>query len=164
MSEKTTNNLSVDLGPVAELINRQDTLKIVVSVDGDGCPHAVPKGTLRATDTGLLEYAELLESSRSYRNVTGSIWFGRKVAVLVVGAPTEGGRAAFEITGRVERILVAGAKFEDVYRILAESRGFDVAAVVTIVPQSVEDMGAGNKIAEQEKSHPFFTHLDRLAV
>jgi hypothetical protein len=153
-----------DLGQLGtgarQLINNPSTIKIVATVDRDGRPHAAPKGTLRVLDDGLIEYAELLESSRSYKNITGSIWFERKVAVLVIAED----KSAFEITGRVDSITVAGAKFEEVYRNLSESKGFDVAAVITIIPEAVEDLNIKDKFAEQDKNHIFFTHLDRGAI
>jgi hypothetical protein len=156
MSEKS----KTDIGRLSHLINNPSTIKIIATVDGDGRPHAAPKGTLSALDDGVIEYAELLEASRSYKNITGSIWFGRKVAVLVIGED----RSAFEITGRVDSITVAGAKFEEVYRELSESKGFDVAAVITIIPEVVEDLNIKDKFAGQQENHFFFTHLDRIVI
>ncbi len=87
-------------------------------------------------ESGELQYAELFEASRSYRNVTASLWFDKKVSVLILGP----NREAYEVRGSVRRILIAGRKFEQVYRKLREEKGFDIAAVVTITPEEVEDL------------------------
>ncbi len=65
--------------------------------------------------------------------------------------------------GSVRRILIAGRKFEQVYRKLREEKGFDIAAVVTITPEEVEDLRPEKKFEEQERDHFFFKHLDRIA-
>jgi hypothetical protein len=144
---------------ITRLLNDPDSVKIVTAIGPDGIPHSAPKGTLRIDEEENIEYVEILESSKSYRNATYSLWFDKKVAVLVIGPKRE----VYEITGVVRTILVAGRKFEEVYKRLEASRGFDISAVVTIVPESVENLSPAEKIAEQEKHHFFYRHLDRIA-
>ena len=49
-----------------------------------------------------------------------------------------------------------------VYTEILEQKGFDIAAIVTIVPEVVENQSPKEKFEEQEKTRPFFKHLDRL--
>ena len=149
----------VSLKEIEPIINDKNSIRIVAAVGADGVVHAAPKGTLYVDEAGYLQYAELFEASKSYRNVTASLWFDKKVAVLIIGK----NREAYEVTGSVRKISVAGRKFEEVYRKIQEEKGFDLAAVVTIVPEKVEDLQPGKKFEEQEQNHFFFKHLDRIA-
>ncbi|HBQ86887.1 MAG TPA: hypothetical protein DD811_10475 [Syntrophomonas sp.] len=144
---------------IESLVNDPQSIKILVTVSADGIVHAVPKGTIHTDEAGNIEYAELFESSQSYRNITASLWFNKKAAILIIG---ENG-AAYEVSGSIKTILVAGRKFEEAYKKIEAEKGFDIAAVIKIVPESVEDLNPRKKFAEQEETHFFYKHLDRIA-
>jgi|GEM_PF-1837343 hypothetical protein len=139
---------------IEPLIQDKSSLKIIAAASAEGVVHAAPKGTLHVDEDGNLQYVELFEASKSYRNITASLWFNKKVAVLIIGED----QRAFEITGDVKSILISGRKFEKLYRKLQEEKGFDIAAVVTIVPESVENLQPDNKFREQEQNH-FFSSI-----
>jgi hypothetical protein len=136
------------------------SLKIVSTLNENGTIHSTPKGTLTVNASGQLEYTEVLESSSSYKNVVRSLWFDKKVTVLVIGID----RRAYEITGNIKRILTAGRYFENTYNAFLEKRGHGIAAVVQINVESIIDLDISKGIERQEREHFFFTHLDRLAV
>lgn len=68
---------------VIALFNDQKALKVLATTDPSGEPHVVFKGSLQVDEKGDIIYLELLESSRSNRNLVNSIWFKRKVAINV---------------------------------------------------------------------------------
>lgn len=148
------------LRQVKDAASDAGSLKIVSALNGDGTIHSAPKGTLTVNAAGQLEYLEVLESSASYKNVVRSLWFDKKVTVLVIGSD----RKAYEIVGTVRRILTAGRQYEDAYKTFLEKRGHGIAAVIQIDIESVSDMAVSNGMERQEREHFFFTHLDRLAV
>lgn len=146
------------INKIKNLANDPNTIKIVGTVSVDGVPHTAVKQTLRIRDDGNIEYIELLESSKSYRNITGSIWYNKKVSISLVGE----NRESYVILGSPERILVSGREFEEIYEKTLAEKGFDIAAVITIIPESVEKNSPQEKFAQQDESRLFYKHLDRL--
>lgn len=152
------------MGKIKEELKRimedQGSLKIVSSQNRDGVIHSVPKGSLEISGEDELTYVEVLESSASYRNIVYSIWFDKKVSVLVVGEQKE----AYLIHGHVRKILTSGREYEGYYRNLQETRGFDIAAVVRIAVEDVKDLNLAKAIEKQKAEHPFFQHYDSIAI
>jgi len=148
------------LQQVQSIVADSGSLKIVSTLNENGSIHSVPKGTLKVNASGQLEYAEVLESSSSYKNVVRSLWFDKKVTVLVIGAD----KRSYEITGNIKRILTCGRYFEDAYKAFLEKRGHGIAAVIQIDIESVINSDISKRFERQEQEHFFFTHLDRLAV
>ena len=56
----------------------------------------------------ILKYIELFESSQSYKNVTGSIRYDKKVSIAVYGENKE----SYAIIGKPQRINIAGREYE----------------------------------------------------
>lgn len=144
---------------IKHIINDTKTVKVVGTVGIDGIPHTVVKQSLHVNEEGNIEYVELFESSKSYRNITGSLWYNKKVSILIYNGNNE----SYEIVGEPTKILVAGREYEKVYTKILEEKGFDIAAVITIVPNSIEVQSPKEKFLEQEKTKIFFKHLDRLS-
>lgn len=144
---------------IKQIINDPKTVKIVGTVGIDGVPHSAVKQSLHVNDEGKIEYIELFESSESYRNVTAGLWYNKKVSVLILSPDKE----SYEIIGEPERILIAGREYEAVYTKVLEEKGYDIAAVVTIAPESVENSSPKEKFKDQEKTRLFYKHLDRLS-
>ncbi len=144
---------------IIDLFTDTDSTKILATLDGDGFPHAVVKQSLQVGDDGNLLYLELLESSRTNKNLVRSIWFDQKVAVTVTG---KGGQS-YQIKGKPVKTHITGPVFQRHYTAIRERLGdVDLAAVWVIEPEEViEETFVSRKVAEERK-HPFFTHLDRL--
>lgn len=147
-----------DINDIKEIINNPETLKVLATVGIDGVTHTSVKQSLHINEEGNIEYIELFESSQSYRNVTGSIWYDKKVSIAVYGKDKE----SYSIVGKPVKIHVAGRYFEKVYSEVLERLGFDTAAVVIIKPESVENQSPKEKFEEEDKNKPFFKHLDRI--
>lgn len=148
-----------DINDIKQIINDPETVKIVGTVGVDGVPHTAVKQSLHINKEGKIEYVELFESSKSYRNITGSLWYNKKVSISILSKNNE----SFEIVGEIDRILIAGREYEKVYTKVLEQKGFDIAAVITIIPETVENSSPNEKFEEQEKTRLFFKHLDRLS-
>lgn len=142
-----------------EYISAKDTLKVVASIDKNGIPHVVFKGSLHVNEEGNLEFYEVLESSRNNQNFVHSIWFDKKVAVNIL---TNNGKS-YEIVGKPLKSVTAGKKFEKVYVSLREKLGdVDLAAIWTIEPEVVKEETFVVRVQEDEKKYPLLKHLDRL--
>jgi hypothetical protein len=153
--------MAVQLEPkVRELLDDKDTVKVLATTDKNGIPHAVVKQTLHVDEGGRLAYLELLESSRTNRNLVSSIWFNRKVSVVLQGKDG----LSFEIIGRPVKTLITGPVFQRHYIAVRENLGdVDLAAVWIIEPEEVNNQTFAARKAQEDARHPIFTHLDRLA-
>ena len=146
-------------GDVIELLNDPAATKVLATVDEHGVPHLAVKQSLYVDVAGRLVYTELLESSRSNRNLVRSIWFGKSVSVLVSGS---GGRS-FQVKGKPVKTHISGPVFRKHYQEIRSLLGdVDVAAVWVIEPQEVIDGSYAARSAEEKERFPFFNHLDRL--
>ena len=142
------------------LIENKNSIKVVSTQDKEGVINSAPKGSLQISADDELTYVEILESSKSYSNIVYSIWFDKKVSVLVVGENKE----TYLIHGHVKKILTCGREYEEYYRKYQEARGFDIAAAVKLTVEDVQDLNLAKGIEKQKKEHPFFSHYDSLAV
>jgi hypothetical protein len=138
----------------------RDSIKVLATTDKDGTPHAVAKGSLTVDEEGRLLYLELLESSRTNKNMIYSLWFEKKVAVNIITPQ----RKSVLIKGRPVKTLIAGRVFEKYYT-FAQQRdsGNDLAAVYYIDVEEVIDESYPVRRAEEAAKHPLYIHLDRLA-
>jgi hypothetical protein len=143
-----------------DIINSKDTVKILSTVDEAGVPHTVVKQSLRVNEDGLIEYLELMESSRSFKNLTRSLWFDGKVSLLF---HTRKG-ISWQIKGTPVRVVICGPVFEENYIRIRKSLGdVDLAAVCFIMPEEIIDETFSTKFKHQETQRPFLKHLDRIA-
>ncbi|CAH2603276.1 conserved protein of unknown function [Rhodovastum atsumiense] len=143
------------------LIADPATVKVLVTTDAEATPHAAVTDFLALADDGSILCFEPLESSRSNRNLVRAIWFDRKVAIAL--AAPDGRR--FELTGRPLRSLIAGPVFQCHYEAFTAAHpGADLAAVWVIAIDSVTDLDFDRARRQEEATHFFFRHLDRIAI
>ena len=142
------------------LLRDPATVRVLATSDPQGVPNAAFKGSINVDAEGRLYLLELLETSRSNRNLVHSIWFGRKVSVALRGAQGE----SVEIVGTPARCIVAGSMFEHYYRQVRERLGdVDLAAVWYITPLEIRDERFQVRYAQETAAHPLVLHLDRIA-
>ncbi len=142
------------------MLGKADTIKLLVTTDENGAPHAVVKNSLRLDEENHLIYLELLESSHTNKNMVRSIWFNRQITVAVVGA--NGG--SFQIKGKPLKAIVSGPLFRKYYeQTQGENADFDLAAVWVIEPQEIADQSFSVRRQQEDTRRPYFKHLDRLA-
>ncbi|MDR1934036.1 MAG: pyridoxamine 5'-phosphate oxidase family protein [Candidatus Accumulibacter sp.] len=144
---------------VIDLLNSQETAKILATVDEHGHPHAVVKKSLHNGGDGNIHLLEILESSHTGRNLLGALWFGRKVSISLLGKE---GRQV-QIKGKPLKCHISGPLFQRNYVKLRERLGdVDLAAVWVIEPEEVIDADFAERKARQDKERPTLIHLDRL--
>jgi predicted pyridoxine 5'-phosphate oxidase superfamily flavin-nucleotide-binding protein len=143
---------------VIELLKDRSTLKVLATTDAQGNPHAVTKGSLTVLD-GFLVYREALESSQTNANVLGSLWFDKRVAVLIVGNNGH----AYQIKGSPHRYVINGPLFKQHYLEARDRHGLDsdIAGVWLIIPEEIRNETFSARKVEEDKKHPFLRHLDR---
>ncbi len=146
---------------LADVLAKEDTVKLLVTTDEQGIPHAVVKKSLRLdSDTNRLLYLELLESSQTNKNMVRSIWFNRVVTVAVIGAQGE----SYQIKGRPIKAIVSGHAFRKYYSLVREKKPeADLAAVWVIEPVEIIDERFSVRLQQETAAHPYFQHLDQLA-
>jgi hypothetical protein len=147
-------------GPVLELIADPATVKVVATVDERGVPHAVAKGSLQVDGEGNLIHLELIERSRTNRNLVHSLWHDRPVSILLVGS---NGRSV-SLLGIPRRVVVSGPLFQQHYTALRARLGdVDLAGVWVIEPTQVIDQAWKARLASEEAAGTGLLHLDRIA-
>ncbi|MDP5240809.1 hypothetical protein Q9Q94_14785 [Uliginosibacterium sp. 31-16] len=154
--------MSIELSQdVIELLNDRDTIKVLASVDGNGVPHAVFKQSLHLGEDGRIHSLELIESSTTGRNLVGSIWFERKVTILLRGTD----KRSVQIKGRVLKYHITGPLYLHHYNAVRERLGdVDLAGVWVIEPEQVIEQSFKDRRATEDAAHPSFIHLDRIAA
>ncbi|MBQ7148406.1 MAG: hypothetical protein IJR96_06615 [Pseudobutyrivibrio sp.] len=145
---------------VVEAINNPASIKVLASVDRQGNIHNVCKGSIRTTDDGQIKLWELLESSQSNKNLTYALWFNKEISINVI---TED-RRSYQIKGIPVKNLNAGREYEENY-IKAQEKNpqNDLAAVYYIDPTEIIEESYLVRLEEEQKKHPLYIHLDRVA-
>lgn len=146
---------------VVNLLKDQRTVKVLTTVDERGAPHSVFKGSIFLGTDGFLHYLELLETSRTNRNLVYSLWYDRPVSILLKGED----KVSYQIKGLPVKVHVSGPVFQEHY-VEARKRWGDVdlAGVWVIRPDEVINETWATRSREEKISHPTFTHLDRLVI
>jgi Pyridoxamine 5'-phosphate oxidase len=144
---------------IIALFGKDDSTKVLATVNDQGYPHAAAKPFIRVDDDGNLLYLELVESSRTQKNLVRSIWFDQKVSISV----SDQNGQSWQIKGKPVKTLITGPVFlhhyRDVRRLLGD---VDLSAVWVIEPEEVINENISVRHAEEELAHPLFRHLDRL--
>jgi len=145
---------------LALLLDKADTIKLLVTTNEQGIPHAVVKNSLRLAKDNHLIYLELLESSHTNSNMVRSIWFDHSITIAIVGTNGE----SYQIKGKPIKAIVNGHTFRKYYKELREEQGdVDLAAVWIIKPYEILDQSFPVRRCQEETNRPYFKHLDRLA-
>lgn len=138
----------------------KDTLKSIATVDKNGIPHVVYKGSLHVDADGNLEFYDLLESSKINQNLVYAIWFGKKVAVQILTSD----KKSYEIIGSPVKSVTSGREFEEVYKKLLERNPEgDLNAIWTIAPESIREETFSVRVQESARDYPVLGHLDKFA-
>ncbi len=142
-----------------ELLTQPGTLKSIATVGKNGVPHVVYKGSLHVEEDQLV-FDEILESSQNNKNLVYSLWFGKKVAVNILGSD----KTSYEVIGTLEKVITCGRKFEKEYVAIQEKiPDGELSGIWYIQPESVKNVTFAVRKEEQDKTYPVLYHLDRLA-
>jgi hypothetical protein len=143
---------------ILQRLNEPDALKILVTLDEHGAPHPTPKGSLRWDGERIVSW-EILESSRTNRNLTRAIWFNQPIVILLVTADKQ----AYKITVKPARNMVMGKEFTRHYEEAERRRGHGIAGVWLYEPIAISEQTTATRMAEEQAARPYFIHLDQLA-
>jgi general stress protein 26 len=144
---------------VTELLKDDETVKVLATTNENGVPHVAIKQSIQLGEDGKIIYLELLESSKTNKNLVKSIWFNRKVAIALKGKEKE----SYQIIGRAVKAIISGPVFQKHYVDIREKLGdVDLATVWVIEPEEVSNQTFSVRKAQEEATHPIFKHLDRL--
>lgn len=142
-----------------QVLQDPDTIKALATVDKDGNPHVTYKGSVHINERDEIEFYEIIESSRTNRNLVNSIWFSHTISINLL---TKDKRSLL-IRGIPKKVLIYGKEYERHYRKVQEKFGnIDLAGVWQIEPVEVIDESFCRRREEEEKAHPLLRHLDRL--
>ncbi len=153
--------LSIKLeNKIIKLINDEDTVKVLSTVDKDNIPHSTFKNFLNVDNNGNILYMELIESSMTNSNMVNSIWFKKKVSITVKSKDNE----SYQIKGIPVKAYISGHIFRKYYEIIRERiEDGDLSTVWIIEPEEVRNETYSYRKKSEEKKHPLLIHLDRLA-
>ena len=133
---------------LAEIFHDPKTVKVLVTSDDNGVPHPVFKGSLTLLDDGMIAYSELIERSRTYKNMLNNYWKKKEVAIALYNE----GRGAFQVKGRPHRFIIEGPIWdrflEETWKVLPEA---DPAGVWIIEPLAVENLDYSLRRNEEEQ-------------
>lgn len=145
---------------IIALLGSDDATKVLATIGEQGYPHAAAKPFIRVDSDGNLLYLELIESSRTQKNLVRSIWFDQKVSISV----SDRHGKSWQVKGKPVKSLITGPVFQHYYRDVREHLGdVDLSAVWVIEPEEIINENIFVRHAEEEQAHPLFRHLDRLA-
>jgi hypothetical protein len=151
-------NEAIDLS-VLERLNEKESTKVLVTIDENGAPHPVVKGSIE-WDGEKIVLLEILESSLTNRNLTRAIWFEKPVTLLLIAAD----RKTYKIALKVTRSVNNGKLFTHYYeKAQAKYGDIDIAAAWFFEPISIRDESIKTRLKEERENRPYFDHLDRLA-
>jgi hypothetical protein len=142
-----------------EIIEDPASIKVIASVDLEGRPHVVAKGSISIADTGQIQYLEFFENSRTNKNLLASLWYNKPVAINVISQD----KRSFQIKGRAVQSIIAGRGFEKYY-IQAQARDpeNDLSSIYLIdIDEVIEETYRVRRKEERERN-PLYIHLDRL--
>ncbi|HWQ78452.1 MAG TPA: hypothetical protein VN381_06535 [Anaerovoracaceae bacterium] len=153
MSIKLNENLTA-------LLNDPNSLKVLASVDQNGVPHVVFKGSISVNQDGKLQYLELIETSQTNKNLAYSLWFKRWIVINVLGQD----RTSWQIKGTPVRSIISGPVFEENYAAIQKrfGEGADLSTVWIIDPEEAREETFPVRLQEERKSYPLIGHLDRF--
>ncbi|MDR0663990.1 MAG: hypothetical protein LBF86_00490 [Helicobacteraceae bacterium] len=139
--------------------NEEGAIKVLTTLDENGAPHSVCKGSLRWSGE-LIESWEILESSETNRNLTRAIWFDKPIAILLITPD----KKTYQFSVKASRNIVSGKEFTRAYEAAQERYGGRaIAGVWRYEIVSVKDETPSTRIAEEQAARPYFVHLDQLA-
>jgi hypothetical protein len=139
------------------------SLKALAGVNREGEPHVVFKEAISLDlEERNLQCLELLETSRTNKNLTLSIWFKKKIAVNVLN--TEG--RSWQIKGLPVKVHISGPLFEEQYIAIRNRLGpeTDLSAVWIIEPLEEKEQTYLVRLQEERLRYPMIGHLDRFTT
>lgn len=147
---------------LVKLLKDFEAVKAVSTLNADGSPHTVIKGSLTTLDEENIYFNEGLDTYRNNKNLVRSIWFNKPIAINVTKGPV-----SYQIKGKPHKCLITGPIFKQFLLKARERRGpdADIAAVWVIIPEEIRNESPAARRNEEEAKRPYFNrHLDRESL
>lgn len=152
--------MSVELNKeIIEAFANKNTIKALATVDKNGLPYVVYKGSLHINGDGNIELYEILESSQNNSNLVYSIWFDKTASVNLLTA----NRKSYQIKLKPIKSIISGRYFENAYNTLREGgKDIDLGAIWQFEAVEVKEETFSVRVQEDEEAYPLLKHIDRL--
>ncbi|MBW1901304.1 MAG: hypothetical protein JRJ20_06665 [Deltaproteobacteria bacterium] len=125
-----------------------DTIKVLTTTDEVGNPHTVFKYSMVVREDGQLAFLELLERSRTYKNMLRNHWLKKKVAVSIFNPKTG---LAYQNKGYPTRCIIEGDEWVKFRADLWEQMpDIEPAALWYIGPEEVLDESVEGRFKEEK--------------
>lgn len=152
--------MAIKLGAeVKQAFADKDTIKAIATIDKNGAPYVVFKGSLHLTEEGLIEEYEILESSQTNSNLVYSIWFDKTVSINLLTS----NRRSYQIKAKPVKSITSGRYFENAYvQLRASGKDIDLGAIWQFEPLEEKENTFTVRVKEDEEAYPLLKHVDRL--
>jgi len=134
---------------VIDLLREPQTIRVLTTTGEDGLPHTVFKGSMTALDEETLAFIELLDPSRTNKNMLRNLW-DKKTVVVSLFDPQD--NCSYQIKGLPYKYVEEGPIWEqfleETWKIMPD---VNPAGVWLIRPQSVFNEGYSERLQEVEK-------------
>ena len=136
---------------VMEILSEPETLKVLTTTGENGNPHSVFKSSLIALDEETLGYLELIEVSRTNKNILLNLW-GKKLVSVVLFNPKTG--ASYQIKAEPYKLVDQGPIWENfldqVWQVMPDA---NPASVWLLKPREILNEGYQARLEEIETAY-----------
>jgi len=151
---------------IKDLINDPKSIKVVVTKDEDAVPHAVIKGSLMVLDDGRLAFVELVNYSRTYRNIMRLMNSDEKKRLVSILVYRPDDMSCYQIKGEPIRIENEGPIFDMfldiIWGIMPDA---DPVLVCVIEPTELMNEGYEARLEEEERrTFPLSSQWNRYVI
>ena len=141
------------------LLEHPNNVKTVTTVDKDGNPYSVPVNSVSVMDDGNIAFMELLDTSRTQKNMLNCYWFKKDVSIVVIADWGKG--EAYQIKCRPYKFLTEGPvwdKFLDmIWKVIPEA---DPSGVWLLTPEEIRNQNYfARRKGEEERRRDWTTWL-----
>ena len=136
---------------IIEALQDPQKVKTLTTVNQEGAAHSVPIGYMNVLEDGNIAFMELLDTSKTQKNMLNCCWFEKDVSILVFDNWAEG--KVYQIKGKPYKFLIFGPVWdqflEGTWQMLPDA---DPSGVWLITPKEVRDQNYfTRRTAEEER-------------
>jgi hypothetical protein len=140
---------------VINLLKNPYTVKYLTTVDEEGIPNTVFKGSLTALDKNTIAYVELIENSLTQRNMLKNFWYNKRPVSISIFNP--GRNISYQIKGEPYKFVVEGEIWKDfLNRVRSIIPDVNPSGVWLIRPKEIINQNYNIKKTEISEKKPGF--------
>lgn len=144
---------------IKNALEKNTTIKALATIDKNGIPYVVFKGSIHLLDNDKLEYYEILESSQTNANLVASIWFDKTASINLLTEEKE----SFQLKVKPIKCITAGRYFETAYNKVREGgKDIDLGSIWQFEVLEEKEETFAKRVKEDEEKYPILKHVDRL--